>query len=741
MNVDPATPARILVVDDVVNNLRVLSTALTKQGYQIRCAKNGAIALMGVQAFAPDLILLDIKMPDMDGYELCQQLKANEKTRTIPVIFLSALDDVFDKVKAFAVGGVDYITKPFQVEEVLVRVHHQLALQAAQSEIAQLNADLEDRVRHRTIQLATLNGQLEQEILDRKQAQQLLQESEQRLESILNSLEEVVWSFSIDGTRALYVNAAVEKVYGRPRADFYQNSRLWLEMIHAEEAEKIERICQEWQQAGSFTVEYQMLRPDGDVRWLRDRGHVVYDAQGVAKRLDRVVYDITEQKRAEETLIYNALHDDLTGLPNRTLFMDRVEQTLKQSRRNPQYLFAVLFIDLDRFKVINDSLGHTVGDQLLISFAQLLEQNLRSVDSIARLGGDEFTILLDNISSIHEAIVIAERIQSAVRAPLQLKNHAVVVSASIGIVLSSDKYNHASELLRDADIAMYHAKDLGKARYAIFDQAMYAQALETLKLESDLRQALEQHELQLYYQPIVNLHTHQLTGFEALLRWQHPERGLIVPSQFIPNAEENGLIVPIGEWVIRQACQQLQQWTIQFPLTHTLKLSINLAWKQFVEPKLVQCLDQILLDTGLNGNALILEVTESMLMTPGQDTLNTLQQLKARDIQLSIDDFGTGYSSLSYLHRFPMDTLKIDRTFVSQMETLENFEIVKTIITLAHTLGMSVVAEGVETPKQFEQLRSLGCELAQGYYLSLPLESQAVTALLASASQSAITLP
>jgi diguanylate cyclase (GGDEF)-like protein/PAS domain S-box-containing protein len=741
MNADPATPARILVVDDVVNNLRVLSTALTKQGYQIRCAKNGAIALMGVQAFAPDLILLDIKMPDMDGYELCQQLKANEKTRTIPVIFLSALDDVFDKVKAFAVGGVDYITKPFQVEEVLVRVHHQLALQAAQGEIAQLNADLEDRVRQRTTQLATLNGQLEQEILDRKQAQQLLQESEQRLESILNSLEEVVWSFSIDGTRALYVNAAVEKVYGRPRADFYQNSRLWLEMIHAEEAEKIERICQEWQQAGSFTVEYQMLRPDGDVRWLRDRGHVVHDAQGVAKRLDRVVYDITEQKRAEETLIYNALHDDLTGLPNRTLFMDRVEQTLKQSRRNPQYLFAVLFIDLDRFKVINDSLGHAVGDQLLISFAQLLEQNLRSVDSIARLGGDEFTILLDNISGIHEAIVIAERIQSAVRAPLQLKNHAVVVSASIGIVLSSDKYNHASELLRDADIAMYHAKDLGKARYAIFDQAMYAQALETLKLENDLRQALDQHELQLYYQPIVNLHTHQLTGFEALLRWQHPERGLISPSQFIPNAEENGLIVPIGEWVIRQACQQLQRWTIQFPLAHALKLSINLAWKQFVEPKLVQCLDQILLDTGLNGNALILEVTESMLMTPGQDTLNTLQQLKARDIQLSIDDFGTGYSSLSYLHRFPMDTLKIDRTFVSRMETLENFEIVKTIITLAHTLGMSVVAEGVETPKQFEQLRSLGCELAQGYYLSLPLESQAVTALLASATQSVITLP
>jgi diguanylate cyclase (GGDEF)-like protein/PAS domain S-box-containing protein len=741
MNADPATPARILVVDDVVNNLRVLSTALTKQGYQIRCAKNGAIALMGVQAFAPDLILLDIKMPDMDGYELCQQLKANEKTRTIPVIFLSALDDVFDKVKAFAVGGVDYITKPFQVEEVLVRVHHQLALQAAQGEIAQLNADLEDRVRQRTTQLATLNGQLEQEILDRKQAQQLLQESEQRLESILNSLEEVVWSFSIDGTRALYVNAAVEKVYGRPRADFYQNSRLWLEMIHAEEAEKIERICQEWQQAGSFTVEYQMLRPDGDVRWLRDRGHVVYDAQGVAKRLDRVVYDITEQKRAEETLIYNALHDDLTGLPNRTLFMDRVEQTLKQSRRNPQYLFAVLFIDLDRFKVINDSLGHAVGDQLLISFAQLLEQNLRSVDSIARLGGDEFTILLDNISGIHEAIVIAERIQSAVRAPLQLKNHAVVVSASIGIVLSSDKYNHASELLRDADIAMYHAKDLGKARYAIFDQAMYAQALETLKLENDLRQALDQHELQLYYQPIVNLHTHQLTGFEALLRWQHPERGLISPSQFIPNAEENGLIVPIGEWVIRQACQQLQRWTIQFPLAHALKLSINLAWKQFVEPKLVQCLDQILLDTGLNGHALILEVTESMLMTPGQDTLNTLQQLKARDIQLSIDDFGTGYSSLSYLHRFPMDTLKIDRTFVSRMETLENFEIVKTIITLAHTLGMSVVAEGVETPKQFEQLRSLGCELAQGYYLSLPLESQAVTALLASATQSVITLP
>jgi diguanylate cyclase (GGDEF)-like protein/PAS domain S-box-containing protein len=728
---DKTSEGMILIVDDIADNLRVLSATLTEQKYEIRCAKNGSMALRAAQTALPDLILLDVKMPDMDGYEVCQQLKASPATCHIPVIFMSALDDVLDKVRAFDVGGVDYITKPFQVKEVLARIKSQLALQAAKAEIRKLNEELEQRVQHRTIQLEAANQQLQREIAERKQAEKSLDESEARLESILDSLEEVVRSASAQTFELLYLNPAAQKVYGRPIVEFFDQPNLWLEVVHPEDRERIEKYPQILLDRGSIDLEYRILRSDGEVRWLSDRSQVIYDPNGVATRLDSIMYDITERKKAEEKLIYDALHDVLTGLPNRILFTQRLELALKNALRHKDYLFALLFIDLDRFKIVNDSLGHAVGDRLLVAFTDLLQQCLRTTDAVARLGGDEFTILLENINNINDATKIAERIQLELMSPFHLENHSVFTSASIGIVLGSREYERSADLLRDADIAMYCAKEEGKARYAIFNREMYAKTLKLLHLESDLRRAIERQEFLIHYQPIISLLTGKLIGFEALIRWQHPERGLVFPAEFISIAEDIGLIVPIGEWVLRQACHQMRTWQENFPTATHLKISVNLASQQIREPKLIEQIDQILTETGLDGSFLRLEITESMLLNHTEATINMLLQIRARKIQLSIDDFGKGYSSLSYLHRFPINTLKIDRSFVSQMNfDTENFEIARTITTLAHTLGMDVIAEGVETDRQFAQLKALGCEFGQGYLFSKPLDSKAAESLL-----------
>ncbi|MEN9566576.1 MAG: hypothetical protein RLZZ69_1772 [Cyanobacteriota bacterium] len=597
----------ILVVDDLADNLQILANTLSKQGYQVRCAKNGSTALRGASTILPDLILLDIKMPDIDGYEVCQQLKANKETCDIPVIFLSALDDVLDKVKAFEVGGVDYISKPIQVKEVLVRVKNQIALQLAKAEITELNQDLERRVYQRTIKLKTV------------------------------------------------------------------------------------------------------------VQKLRE--------------------EINERQRVQQQLIHDALHDSLTGLPNRTLLIERIEFTIAHAKRNPDYKYGILFIDLDRFKVINDSLGHSIGDQLLIAVSNLLQECVRENDLVARLGGDEFVILLDGIKSIQDATSIGERIQQKMRSPFELQSQNIFTSASIGIVFGSSEYSNPADLMRDADIAMYRAKDKGKARYTIFDQTMYDETLKLVELENSLRFALKREELTMHYQPIISLDNNQLVGFEALIRWQHPERGSISPVEFIPIAEDTGLILDIGQWLLRESCRQLQAWRKQFasiPEIDSLKMSINLASQQLQEPEFIQKLDQILLETGLDGSSLRLEITESVLIEPEGSIQKTLRQIKNRNIKLSIDDFGTGYSSLSYLRRFPIDNLKIDRSFIHQMNfDSENFEIVRLIITLAKTLGMKTISEGVETALQLNQLKGLGCEFAQGYLFSIPLAPKEIELMLA----------
>jgi diguanylate cyclase (GGDEF)-like protein len=446
--------------------------------------------------------------------------------------------------------------------------------------------------------------------------------------------------------------------------------------------------------------------------------------------------EIVERKKAQEQLLHMALHDTLTGLPNRSLFMERLDLALNRSKQQPGYKFAVLFLDCDRFKVVNDSLGHLMGDQLLIAVAHRLASCLRPVDTLARLGGDEFTILVEDIKGLGNATRVAEQLHKELTIPFQLEEHEVFINASIGIVADPTGYEQPEHVMRDADTAMYRAKELGKARYQVFDACMHVRARRSLQLETDLRRALERQQFVVNYQPIVSLSSGTISGFEALLRWYHCDRGFVSPVEFIPIAEETGLIVPIGEWVLREACRQMSIWQNQLPTQPPLTISVNLSAKQFWQANLIEQIDTILQETQLDSRSLKLEITESAIIDNDESVTAILQQLRDRQIQLSIDDFGTGYSSLSYLQRFPVDMLKIDRSFVSQIgETGEHLEIVRAIVTLAHNLEMSAIAEGVETTQQLSQLRAAGCEFGQGYFFSKPLTPEAAAAIIATAPQ------
>jgi diguanylate cyclase (GGDEF)-like protein/PAS domain S-box-containing protein len=444
-----------------------------------------------------------------------------------------------------------------------------------------------------------------------------------------------------------------------------------------------------------------------------------------------IVHDITERKEAEAQLVHNAFHDTLTGLPNRALFLDRLERLLKHTVRHPDFLFGVAFMDLDRFKVVNDSLGHMRGDDLLVAIARRLERCVREGDTVARLGGDEFAVLLDDVRDIRDATRVAERILAEVSLPFHLAGHEIYTAASIGIALSSTEYGLPEDILRDADTAMYRAKLDGRCRYEVFDKQMHERAVHTLQVETDLRRALERREFRIHYQPIVGLQDGRIMGLEALLRWQHPTRGMVPPDEFVPLAEETGLIVSIGWWVLEDACRQMKRWLDRFPAHGERYVTVNLSTRQFMQPDLLQQVDAVLSRTGLRPQSLKLEITESVVVQHEEAVTASLVALRARGIHLCIDDFGTGYSSLSYLHSFPVDTLKIDRSFVSQIGfTGSNPRLVETIVALGRNLGMETVAEGVETLEQLEFLRRLGPQLAQGFYFSRALPPEELELML-----------
>jgi diguanylate cyclase (GGDEF)-like protein len=443
--------------------------------------------------------------------------------------------------------------------------------------------------------------------------------------------------------------------------------------------------------------------------------------------------DITDRKAAEEKLFRDAFFDKLTGLPNRSLLLERMERALEYSKRRENYLFAVLFIDFDGFKHINDSLGHTVGDHLLTAVARRLEMLLRSADTVARLGGDEFVILLDDIEDLSHATHIAERIQRAMSTPFNLEGQDVFISVSIGITVNTSTYSQTEELLRDADTAMYRAKTAGRNRYEIFDRHMHAAAMQRLELESDLHRSLDSQDFVLHFQPIIDMNTERLHSFEALVRWNRPIKGWTNPGEFIGLAEETGLIVRLDRWVLRAACEQMCAWMSEFGPQAPSSMSVNLSSRQFGQPDLVQCVQQILHETGLPASKLKLEITESAIMGNLESVAVQLQGLCDLGIRLSIDDFGTGYSSLSYLHKLPLHTLKVDRSFAQEVsDGGQNLQIVRAIVMLAHSLKMDVVAEGIESAAQLALFRDLGCEYAQGFYFSRGLDTTRAHALLQS---------
>lgn len=559
---------------------------------------------------------------------------------------------------------------------------------------------------------------------------QVLRESQERYELAARGSNDGLWDWNMV-TGEIFVSDRWKEIIGCGEAP--KTCEEWLSLVASEDRAHVESDVHRHMRGETAKFESEYRTRSGE-RWVSCRGAITHDADGHPTRFAGSVTDITRRKKSEAQLVFDATHDHLTGLPNRSSFHDRLAHAIAINRRDHLYDFAVLFLDLDRFKFVNDSLGHAAGDVLLCEVARRVQQSLRPSDMVARLGGDEFTILAENIDGGHDAAQIAMRVLAELRLPFRVLGHEMFVTGSIGIAVSASSYASADEIVRDADTAMYRAKAKGGGRCEIFDPNMHSQAVLRLQTEMDLRRAIDRDEFFLAYHPVVSLITGDLHGFEALLRWQHPTRGLVMPGDFIGVAEETRLIVPIGAAALRRVCRQLDEWSdglVETPLT----VSVNLSLRQLEDPDLPELLERLAEEHALDRWRLRLEITESAIMEDAQVAMAIFSKIRALGIDLAVDDFGTGYSSLSQLVNMPITTLKIDRSFVANLDrSRESEEMVRTIVTLAHNLGLSTVAEGVETADQVRRLIALGCDHAQGYFFGRPMMAKPARQLVATPS-------
>jgi diguanylate cyclase (GGDEF)-like protein/PAS domain S-box-containing protein len=641
-----------------------------------------ALDVLHTQSF--DVCLSDYHLGQHTGLDLLNATIAQKLA--VPIIMLTGQSDRDTDLAAMAAGASDYLIK----------------------------ADITPAMVERSIRYT----------LNHASTLAALREKEQQYALVAQAANDGIWDWNWQ-TQTIYFSPRWLAILGYDREELQSTPQEWIDRIHTEDKARFE-VELESHLSGEnavFRSEYRILHKDETYRWVLSQGLAVRNAQGSVLRIAGSQTDLTH---------HVALFDQLTGLPSRALFLEQLKRAFSRAERQSGYQLAVLFLDCDRFKVVNDSLGHAIGDQLLQAVAQRLEDSLRPGDVVARLGGDEFAILLENLQSPQDAEHIATRINQSLTKFFSLEGHTVYISGSIGIAFNSQHSQQPEDLLRDADTAMYRAKAAGKSQYAVFEGTMHEQAQRSLQLETDLRCAIEAEQFQLFYQPIWSLETNSITGFEALIRWPHSERGMISPAEFIPIAEETGLIVPIGQWVIQEACRQMKIWKDQFPSAQPLTVSVNLSARQFSDPNLVSHIQSTLAQTGFPPHRLKIEITETMIVENHQAAVQILTQLQAIGIQIQVDDFGTGYSSLSVLHNLPLDTLKIDISFVRLLETdPDNAEIVKVIIKLAQNLGMVAIAEGVETQSQLRQLKALGCDFAQGYLLAKPLPPLEIERLVA----------
>ncbi len=701
-------PGRILIIDDDPDFNQTVADTLERENHNVFKATTGKSGLEMALADEPDLILLDIKLPDMAGFDICRELKAHPELRYVPIVLLTGIGGSDVHVQAIQSGANDFLSKPFSWPVFKARVSSLLKYRRAVASLRRARTELEQRVKDRTGELQSSNERL--------------LESEERYALAARAANDGLWDWNLE-TDKVYFSPRWKSMIGCAEKDVGDLPTEWFRRVHPEDRDSLEAAIDSHTNGASdyLECEYRILYKDGTYRWMITRGLAIRNGENKATRMAGSQSDITVRKMAELQLLHNAFHDELTRLPNRALFLDRLQQTMKRMEGVEHYNLAVLHLDIDRFKIVNDSLGHMAGNQLLIEMGRRLRKCLQPLDTVARLGGDEFAILVENVNNLDDANQVAGVIHDVLKEPFKLRERDVFVTTSVGIVLGKKKYLKAEDLLRDSETAMHRAKAQGKARQETFHSGMHAQVLTVLHLENDLRRASHANEFLIYYQPIVCMKTGKLSAVESLIRWKHPERGIVSPGEFLPIAEETELITPMSLWVLRESCRQLKEWQDRFPKVAPFSVSVNLSGTTFTQPNLVAQVKDVLEQTRIPSGGLKIEITEGVLMGNIQAAITTLSQLKGMNVQLLVDDFGTGYSSLSYLHRLPIDVLKIDHSFVSNLDLGDkNLAIVKTIMALARNLELKVVAEGVETAHQLEVLREMNCDYAQGYLFARP---------------------